>query len=132
MLFESEIFDDEMDVALLNDDHIFQYCQFLGLTRLEERHVVTIDATFLWCAFEDADLYWTHFNCVIAVTCTFTRCTFRGVSFSTCRFVDCTFVDCTFTENNLGSPCRFDETMWCGCKQSGCVGLSTEMVPLRD
>lgn len=131
MLIESEIFEAEMNAALLNNDNIFRYCQFNGLNRLEEQGLVTVDATFLWCLFEDTDLYSTLLNCVIAVSCRFTRCTFRGVSFATCRMVDCEFIDCTFTNDNMGSQCTFRETVWCGSTQSGCVGLSAEEMPVR-
>jgi len=129
MLIESEAYTAESNIHDLGGDHVFRYCEFEDV-RLEESAVVNVDGVFLSCKFTNVEMYWTLLNCAIFMDCTFVGCTFRGVSFASCRVVNSSFSNCVFVENNLGSPCRFEETVWYGSTQNGCTGLSEALVPL--
>ncbi|MCB2017183.1 MAG: pentapeptide repeat-containing protein [Hydrogenophaga sp.] len=107
------------------EECVYRYCTFERFNE-DGLHVTS---AFLDCRFESCDLYWALFNTAVLVGVGFKNCVFRGCSFSGCCFVECRFDGCSFENDNLGGPCRFDETRWYGCAQSQSQGLDHVWVP---
>ena len=129
MLIESATYTAQSSLRDIGEDYVFRYCEFENAS-LDELAIVTIEGVFIGCTFTNVEMYWTLLTNAIFIDCTFVNCAFRGASFASCRVVDCTFTTCAFMEDNLGSACRFDETVWYGSTQNGCTGLSEALVPL--
>ena len=119
MLYEHAEFGDRDSITkVLDDDHVFRYCEFSSAS-IEGRH---IDGTFIGCTFSDIDWYWGLFNCCVFVRTGFAKCVFRGSSFPDCRFIDCEFVACQFLEDNLGTGCSADGARVYGSIAKECEG----------
>lgn len=119
-LISSETFADKAPRALLlTSDSVFRYCTF---KQFSAEHPA-VEGTFLRCAFENTDWYWTHFNMCVFSRCVFRNSVFRGVTFSDARFVECVFENCSFTKNNLGTDCDFSASKFFGCERTATTGL---------
>jgi uncharacterized protein YjbI with pentapeptide repeats len=102
----------------------FRYCNFVGFS-MEGGHITS---DFVGCSFKDLDLYWTIFNVVNFIDCTFNDCVFRGVALPDCRFVECTLANCRFTKDNLDGDCDFDGAVAYGCQIEGSEGFAVLVV----
>ncbi|WP_425493841.1 pentapeptide repeat-containing protein [Dyella silvatica] len=122
MQIQSEIFEKDLPRHISWEELTFRFCEFRGF----DMEGGCITSNFIDCTFEDCELYWGFFNGVALVGVSFRNCIFRGSFFSGCRLVECTFDNCLFTKDNLDGDCRFDNSRWYGCKQSGTEGLSIE------
>lgn len=104
---------------LAAQDDVFRFCVWES-AEVEGAH---IDGVFLSCRLLDVHTYWAFFNTALFVDCTFERCTFRGASFDGCRFLACEFRSCAFAPDNLGAPCRSENTTLDRCAFVDCHGV---------
>jgi len=129
MLIDAVAFTAQSNLRDMDGDHVFRYCEFEDAS-LAEFAIIHIEGVFLGCKFTNVEMYWTLLNCAVFIDCTFVGCTFLGASFASCRVVECIFTNCVFAEDNMGTACSFEKTVWYGSTQNGCTGLSEELVPL--
>ncbi len=122
MLIENQEFEAKLRKPVRWSDHVFRYCQFSGI----KTDGGDVDSVFIACTFQRCEWYWGLFNCALFVNVKFENCTFRGTGFAGSKFVECEFIDCIFVEDNLNSPCSFDDIAWYGCTQIRCPGLEGE------
>jgi uncharacterized protein YjbI with pentapeptide repeats len=104
--------------------YYFKSCNF---SRLEmDGGDLSVAMTF--CTVEDCDFYWISALQTIFVKCRFIKSVFRGSTFSGTRFIECSFEDCDFTQDNLGSECSFDDTVFFRCTFTNTIGIRYENV----
>lgn len=102
--------------------YYFKSCNFSGL----QMDGGDFSAAMIFCHVDDSDFYWTNFLQTIVVRGHFRSATFRGSAFSGTRFIECSFENCDFTEDNMGSSCSFDDTVFFRCTFTNTKGIPNE------
>ncbi|WP_081986398.1 pentapeptide repeat-containing protein [Chitinibacter sp. ZOR0017] len=127
-LFVNEHFTDRLLKPASWSEHAYRHCEF----ELISGEGAQIDSIFYACVFKQCDWYWALFNMAVFVQVRFENCVFRGAAFADCRFVECQFINCQFIPDNLGAPCRFNDSEFFACTQNNSHGLPSSLCTIQS